>query len=148
MHFTVTTRATPDQVLRALTDMSPRRLQTWSRTLDPATYEVRAQGDTWAMVRESSPGSPFWVVPRYDWSDPTTVRWTLEETSWGGGGDGAVRIAPAPAGGSTVTAEWTYTGMTRRSHRLFIALLQRPPLRSLLARGWRTAFDRFAVQDS
>ena len=53
MRFDITTRATPEQVLRAFTDFSERRLETWRRTLDPRTYEVRELGDTWAVARAS-----------------------------------------------------------------------------------------------
>lgn len=59
MRFEVTTLASPEQVLRALTDFSDRRPEIWRRTLDPRTYEVRELGDTWAVARESTSGSPF-----------------------------------------------------------------------------------------
>lgn len=71
--------------VRALTDVSERRLQIWHRTLNPKTYEVRDSGDTWAVAKESSSGSPFWVLCRYDWSDPDVVRWTITQSSSGGG---------------------------------------------------------------
>ena len=79
MRFDIKTKASPEQVLRALTDFTDARLQIWSRTLDPKTYELRDSGQTWAVARESSPRSPFWVVVRYDWSDPESVRWTVLE---------------------------------------------------------------------
>ena len=44
VRFELVTVASPEQVREALTDFSPRRLQTWSRTLDPKTYEVRVDG--------------------------------------------------------------------------------------------------------
>ena len=68
MRFEVTTHASPEQVREALTDFTDRRARIWNRTLDPKAYEVRAVGDTWAVARESTAGSPFWVVSRYDWS--------------------------------------------------------------------------------
>jgi hypothetical protein len=74
MRFDVDTKARPEQVRRALTDFTERRLQIWNRTLDSQTYELREQGDTWAVARESTPGSPFWVVARYDWSEVAVVR--------------------------------------------------------------------------
>lgn len=77
MRSTSRTRATPEQVFQALTDFTESRLQTWSRTLDPTTYELRAIGQTWAVARESSPRSPFWVIVRYDWSDTDRIRWTV-----------------------------------------------------------------------
>src|SRR5689334_5237335 len=106
MQFAVTTKASPEQVLRALTDFSERRPQIWSRTLDASSYELRELGDTWAVAKESTAGSPFWVVERYDWSEPGVVRWTDVETSWGGLGSGEVRIFPA-GGGSRLLAEWS-----------------------------------------
>jgi hypothetical protein len=144
MRFEVTTTASPEQVREALTDFTDRRLQIWSRTLDPKTYEVRATGDTWAVARESTAGSPFWVVSRYDWSDPTVVRWTVEDCSWGGSGVGSVRISPRDGGGSRVQAEWTYTGATRRRDRVMLSLIPRFPLRRVIARGWVKALDRYA----
>jgi hypothetical protein len=38
-----TTRASPEQVLRALTDFTESHLETWNRTLDPKTYELREE---------------------------------------------------------------------------------------------------------
>lgn len=143
VRFVVTTRATPDQVRDALTDFSSRRLLIWKRTLDPRTYEVRAVGETWAVARESSPGSPFWVVCRYDWSDPDVVRWTVDESSWGGGGTGSVRTGPA-GDGCRLEAEWGYTGLRRVRDRLIIPMLGRPPARLIIARMWRQALDAHA----
>jgi hypothetical protein len=144
VRFDVTTRASPEQVRDALTDFTGRRLQIWSSTLDPKTYEVRARGGTWAVARERTTGSPFWVVCRYDWSDPTVIRWTVEECSWGGSGTGSVRIAPVGGGGSLVHAEWTYTGASRARDKVTLSLIPRFPLRHLIARGWVKALDRYA----
>lgn len=77
MRFDLETRASPAQVRRALTDFSDRRPQIWNRTLDPKSYQLLDSGDTWAVARESTAGSPAWVVSRYDWSDPDVVRWTV-----------------------------------------------------------------------
>ena len=62
VRFDLETKASPEQVRRALTDFTDRRVQIWNRTLDPRTYELRDHGDNWALARESTPGSPFWVV--------------------------------------------------------------------------------------
>ena len=64
VRFDLKTKASPEQVLLALTDFTDARLQIWNRTLDPKTYELRDSGETWAVARESSPRSPFWVVIR------------------------------------------------------------------------------------
>jgi hypothetical protein len=85
--------------------------------------------------RESTSGSPFWVVSRYDWSDPLVLRWTAEETSWGGSGTGSIRIAPVDGGSSRVHAEWTYTGASRTRDKVMLCLIHRFPLRLIIARG-------------
>ena len=143
MRFDLETKASPEQVRRALTDFTEERLRIWNRTLDPKTYEVREQGPTSAVARESTPGSPFWVVARYDWSDPAEVRWTVVESSYGGGGEGVVRVAPRENGGSRLHAEWTYAGARRQKAMLF--LLQRLPMNRVISRMWASALDRYAL---
>jgi len=147
MRFEVDTNASPEQVREALTDFTDRRVRIWNRTLDPKGYEVRAVGDTWAVARESTAGSPFWVVSRYDWSNPSVIRTTMEEGSWGGGGTGSVRIAAADGGGSRVHAEWTHTGVTRTRDRVLLFLFNSLPMRRMIARLWVTALDRYARSD-
>ncbi len=68
MRLDFATKASPEQVFRALTDFTESRLETWNRTLDPKTYELRESGQTRADARESSPRSPFWgESPRAWW---------------------------------------------------------------------------------
>jgi hypothetical protein len=107
MRFELTTNASPDQVLRAMTDFTDRRLEIWNKTLDPQVYELRELGETWAVAREGSPRVPYWVVVRYDWSDPAVIRWTELETNHGDPGAGSMRIEPRAEGGSRVHVEWT-----------------------------------------
>jgi hypothetical protein len=144
MRFEVTTHASPEQVRQALTDFSDRRLETWSRSLDPKTYEVRELGDTWAVARESTPGSPFWVVARYDWSNPAVVAWKMVETSYGGGGTGSVRVSPDDRGGSRLDVAWSYADVGRPRDRVMLSIIQRYPMRRLIARMWTGALDRYA----
>ena len=145
MRFDVDTKASPEQVRRAFTDFSERRAQIWSRTLDPKKYELREQGDTWAVARESSPSSPFWVIARYDWSDPAVIRWTVVESSYGGGGDGLVRITPEADGGSRLHVEWTNTH-ARALQRPLLFLLHLGPMSWLLSRMYATTLDRYAQE--
>ena len=145
MRFDIETHASPDQVRRALTDFTDARLRTWRRTLDPKTYELRAHGDDWAEARESTPGSPFWVVARYDWSDPHVVRWTVTESSYGGTGRGFVRVTPRAGGGSRVHAEWDNANPRRQKVLLF--LIRHGLMNALVARMWSSALDRFATED-
>jgi hypothetical protein len=144
MQFDITTDASPGQVLQALTDFSERRPRIWHRTLDPTAYELLELGDTWAIARESTAGSPFWVVERYDWSDPTVVRWVDVETSWGGLGSGQVRIVPVDGGGSRVEAQWHNGRATRRRDKVLVGLLHRGPMHRLIARSWRRTLDEYA----
>lgn len=146
MRFDIETQASPEQVHRALTDFTQQRLHIWNRTLDPKTYELREQGPHWAVARESTPRSPFWVVARYDWSHPAAVRWTIVESSYGGGGQGLVRIAPRNGGGSRLHAEWNNT--EPRQQKLLLLLLHLVPDR-MIARMWTDALDRYAqTQDT
>ena len=145
MRFDIETRASPDQVRRALTDFTEARLRTWHRTLDPKTYEVRGQGKHWATARESTPGSPFWVVARYDWSDPDVVRWTVIDSSYGGGGDGFVRVTPRQGGGSSVHAEWDNADARRQ--KLLLFLIKHGPMNLLVSRMWASALDQYATTD-
>ena len=142
MRFVVDTKASPEQARRALTDFTDRRLRTWSRTLDPKRYELRDHGETWAVARESSSGSPLWVVARYDWSEPDVIRWAVEESSYGGGGDGVVRILPAAGGGSRLHVEYDNTDARRQKPLLF--LLHHGPMGRIIARMWASALDRYA----
>ena len=143
MRFDLETKASPEQVLRALTDFTPDRLRIWNRTLDPKTYELREQGATWAVARESTPRSPFWVVVRYDWSDPAVVRWTVVESSYGGGGEGLVRVTPGHDGGSRVHAEWANTEPRRQ--KAMLSLMLRLPMNRVISRMWASALDRYAL---
>ena len=145
MRFDVDTKASPEQVRRAFTDFTDRRPQIWNRTLDRKKYELRDKGDTWAIARESTPGSPFWVVARYDWSEPDVIRWTVLESSYGGGGEGFVRIAPGDDGGSRLHAEWTST--RARSQRPMLFLLHRGPMGRLISRMYASTLDRYADDD-
>jgi hypothetical protein len=142
MRFDIETQASPEQVHRALTDFTQERLRIWNRTLDPQTFQLRDQGPTWAIARESTPRSPFWVVARYDWSDPAVVRWTVVECSWGGNGKGIVQITPRNGGGSRLHAEWDNTKPRRQ--KLLLLLLRLLPDR-IIARMWTAALDRYAL---
>jgi hypothetical protein len=130
-----------------MTDFTDRRLEIWSRSLDPKTYETLELGDSWAVARESTPGSPFWVIARYDWSDHAVIRWIVEESSYGGHGTGSVRIAPNADGGSRLHVVWDYTGVSRTRDKLMLALIQRFPMRTMISRMWTSALNRYAQSD-
>lgn len=82
-------------------------------------------------------------MSRYDWSDPSTIRWTVVESSYGGGGTGVVRIAPRTRGGSRLFVEWDNVG-GRGLQKPLLLLLHRGPMGHVIARLWTSALDRFA----
>ncbi len=144
--YGLTTRATPEQVFTAFTDFGERRLDVWQKTLDPAKFELREIGENWAVVREGSAGVRIWVVLRYEWHPPGTIRWTLLESDHCDAGRGEVTISPGPGGGSRVHAEIDHRrprGLRGRA----ILLAQRLIGPVAFPRMWRAALDRMAASD-
>ncbi len=140
VRFHVETTATPDQVFRAFTDFSDRRLEVWSKSLDRTKYEVRERGDTWAVAREGSAGTSIWVLLRYDW-EPGVVRWSLVDSDHCGAGRGEVRISPRSGGGSRVDVLIDHSE-PRGLRGTAILLLQRVLGPVLFPRMWKSALDR------
>jgi hypothetical protein len=143
MRFDVVTKASPAQVFQAFTDFTERRPRIWNRTLDARKYRLIERGDTWAVARESTSGSPFWLTARYDFADPTLITWTVVDSSYGGGGDGRVRITPRPGGGCLLSVAWTNTG-GRPWHRVLLFLMHRGPANLMISRMYASTLDRFA----
>ncbi len=83
-------------------------------------------------------------MTRYDWSDPSVVRWTDVETSWGGLGSGSVAIEPTGDGGSRLHAQWTSGEAVKAKDRFLLNLLHRGPMNRMIARMWASALDRYA----
>ena len=63
--------ASPEQVLEAARDFSPRRAELW-RDVYVEHMTIHDRGETWAVVTEGNPWPrPFglvWERLRYDWS--------------------------------------------------------------------------------
>ena len=142
IRFGFDTRATAAQVLEAFTDVGDRRLETWSRTLDPAKYEVREEGDGWAVIREGSAGVPFWVLLRYEWPAPDRVTRTLLDSDHCDRGTGEVRIVPRD-GGSRVEVTMRHGGGRGLRGRA-VLLGQGLVAPVALPRMWRAALDQMA----
>jgi hypothetical protein len=137
-HFETT--ATPDHAVRAFTDFSDRRLEVWSKSLDPAKYEVLERGDTWAVAREGSAGTRIWVLLRYDW-EPGVVRWSLVDSDHCGAGRGEVRVSRGNGAGSRVDVLIDHSE-PRGMRGTAILLLQRVLGPVLFPRIWKSALDR------
>jgi hypothetical protein len=138
------TKATPDQAFRAFTDFSDRRLEVWQRTLDPKKYELRELNPTSAVVREGSAGTSTWVLLRYEWQEPRTVRWTLLDSDHCDSGRGEVVIVPREGGGSRVDVLIDHRG-PRGVKGALILLVQRLVGPVAFPRLWRSALDRLAA---
>lgn len=141
--YSLTTRATPDQVFTAFTDFGDRRLEVWRKSLDPAKYEVRESGENWAVVREGSAGVRIWVLLRYEWQPPGTIRWTLLDSDHCDAGRGEIRVTPGPEGGSRVEVEIDHRRPRGLRGRV-ILLVQRLVGPVAFPRMWRSTLDALA----
>lgn len=145
--FSLTTKASPEQVFAAFTDFSDRRLEVWQRTLDPAKYQLRESGEGWALVREGSSGVRIWVLLRYEWDVPGTVRWALVDSDHCDGGSGEIHVLPAAGGGSRVDVVIDHHH-PRGLRGAAILLAQRVIGPVAFPRTWRAALDQVASHAS
>jgi len=144
--FSLETKATPEQVFDAFTDFSDRRLEVWRKTLDPRKYELRELGDTWAVAKEGSAGMNIWVVLRYEWTTPGSVRWSLVDSNHCDAGTGDITISPRDGGGSRVDVEIDH-GAPRGVRGSAVLLMQRAIGPVMFPRLWRSALDRLAASE-
>ncbi|WP_136611426.1 hypothetical protein [Sinomonas albida] len=112
VEFDLETSASPSAVRGALIDFSERRPQLWPG-IEPSLYKAYSIGETAAEVREGTkgPGGQIWARERYDWSNPDTVRWTVQESNFSAPGSYvAATVQPGRDGGSVVHIAWNRTG--------------------------------------
>jgi hypothetical protein len=115
------TEVAPELIREALLDFTERRLETWKKTLDPETYEVHWVEATSAEVTEGSPRPKVWSRERYDWSDPTTITWTAQESNFCTPGSHiAMNITPLPEGGSHLMVRWQRSNSNLRGWLYFL----------------------------
>lgn len=102
VHVEFDTALSPEGIVAALTDFSATRPETWP-TLDAAKYRVIEAGETSATVREGSRSPSIWAREHYDWAEPGTVTWAVQESdAFAPGSKVTVRATPAGDGGSHV----------------------------------------------
>jgi hypothetical protein len=135
----VTTDVDPTAVRAALVDFSSRRPEIWPG-ITSDLYKVYELGETSALVQEGtrSPGIVVWAKERYDWSDPATVRWTVEDSNFCAPGSYvAATIAAREGGGSQVHIEWNRTPTTfgARIMSLLIQLSNGRPVAASFRQG-------------
>jgi hypothetical protein len=98
------TTASPQAVIGALTDFSPRRLELWPN-IDGGYYQVHQVSDSSAEVTEGSRG--IWERTRYDWSTPGRVRIEVQDSNaFRPGSFWLYSVQPQPEGGSRVRLEF------------------------------------------
>ncbi|GAB3270248.1 hypothetical protein GCM10027449_05140 [Sinomonas notoginsengisoli] len=137
--FDVETTAEPERVRSALLDFSDRRPKLWPG-IEPSLYEVYSVGETVAEVREGSkaPGGVVWARELYDWSDPTTVRWTVQESNFSRPGSYVwASIRAGRSGGSLIHVVWNRTGSTLMGRAIcrMIRLSRGKPVKASFKRG-------------
>lgn len=93
------TSATPEQVLEAVTDFSPRRAKLWPN-VRAKRLKVHDTGPQSADVTEATwVVGVFWERYRYDWSEPGEVNGVVTDSNvFGAGSVFEVRATPADAG--------------------------------------------------
>ncbi|HEY0534510.1 MAG TPA: SRPBCC family protein [Actinoplanes sp.] len=96
LHFTETVRATPEQIVAALTDFGPGRQELFGNSADDY-LRVHGRGENYADVTEGASG--VWERLRYDWSDPRRVVMTTTDSNlWGGRSGHTYAMTPRPDG--------------------------------------------------
>ena len=111
---TVETDVPADTIRRALLDFSDERPDRWPQ-LDPKTYQVHWVKETTAELTEGSPFPMVWSRERYDWSHPTIITWTAQESNFcTPGSHVSMDIQPQPTGGSIVSVTWDRTAANMR----------------------------------
>lgn len=101
----------PEEVRRRLIDFSEERPKIWPG-ITPELYKVYEVGDTYAEVQEGTKLAigTFWARERYDWSDPSTVTWTVVDSSFCNTGDRlSATLKPRDGGGTLIDMHWERT---------------------------------------
>ena len=101
------TTASPERVIGALTDFSPKRFELWPN-LDTKYYELESSDASSAEVMEGSGAfGGVWERSHYDWSRPGTVRIDVQDSNaFEPGSYWVYRVTPKPGGGSHVHMEF------------------------------------------
>jgi hypothetical protein len=100
VHVVEESTASPDAILEAARDFSPRRAELW-RDVYTEHLTVHDRGETWADVTEGNrwPIGVVWERLRYDWSQPDRVKGTVIDSNlFRPGSTWEIRATPAGAG--------------------------------------------------
>lgn len=123
LHLESETDLSPEQVITALTDFSPRRAEIWPY-LEAEFYEIISVEENSASIREGSAIGPIkiWSKERYQWS-PRNVRYTIEESNFcKPGGYVDVTATEREGGGSKLHVEWERVAANMKGHFVVTAI--------------------------
>src|ERR1700736_2815352 len=100
VRFSIDSSISAESVLVAATDFSENRPRYWPN-IDPKTYKVHSRSATAADVTEGSAVfGGIWAREVYDWSEPSTIRATVQESNaFQAGGTWQLRATARPEGG-------------------------------------------------
>jgi polyketide cyclase/dehydrase/lipid transport protein len=103
----IDTTVSPERVIGALTDFSPRRFDLWPNS-DRNYFKLGTVGEQSAEVTEGSPAfGGIWERGRYDWSQPGTVRIDVQDSNaFRPGSFWVYQVTPDAHGGSHVHMEF------------------------------------------
>ena len=99
LRLSADTRVSPDRVLQGAIDFTDKRPDIWPG-ISRKYYEVHQVGGMSADVTEGSDMfGGIWARERYDWSEPNTVRATIQESNiYHPGGTWEMRVEPRDGG--------------------------------------------------
>jgi hypothetical protein len=141
LELDVDSSLSPERVMAAFLDFSPRRPETWPG-IEPSLYEVYAVGDTSADIREGTklPGMKIWAKEHYDWSTPGTVKWTVMESNFSAPGSYVSATITSRERGSRIHVVWDRTGTTLAG-RVIVSMIKLSKGRPLAA-SMKKALDK------
>jgi hypothetical protein len=141
LELDVDSSLSPERVMAAFLDFSPRRPETWPG-IEPSLYEVYAVGDTSADIREGTklPGMKIWAKEHYDWSTPGTVKWTVMESNFSAPGSYVSATITPRERGSRIHVVWDRTGTTLAG-RVIVSMIKLSKGRPLAA-SMKKALDK------
>jgi hypothetical protein len=120
IHLHETTKATPEQVVAALTDFGPGRSKIFENSADDQ-LEVHEEGPNHAEVTEGGRGT--WERLRYDWSDPNRiVMKTVDSNVWGGDSGHTYTLTPQSDGRTAVDVVVVREGKNLKGRFLGVVL--------------------------
>ena len=120
IHFTQTTRATPEEYIAGLTDFGPGRSKLFGNSADDQLV-VHSRSDHHADVTEGSGGA--WERLDYDWSDPhRVVAKTTDSNIWGGQSGHTYTFTQRPDGTTDIDYVVVREGKTFKGRFLGLVL--------------------------